>query len=310
MQANRRQLFKLMGAAATASAVLPVVHASAEGTALKADNLAILYDTTKCVGCRACQMACKQWNKLPEDSHNRQSLPVEALGERLYDTPLGLTSDTWTLIKLHRAGAGGWHFFDMQCMHCTRATCVQVCPSGALTKDAKGYTAYDRDKCIGCGYCTQFCPFGVPHLDSLGTASGLLTGKAKAAKCTFCQDRVRAGIGGPACAERCPVGALVWGQRADLLAGAKARVSDLQAQGVADARLYGEFEAYGLHRLSILLDEPGQYGLPLHFGVLDVTNLWQRVVQPLALAGFGAAIVGDLVAWFIARKHIRMQEVD
>ena len=268
--------------------------AAAAARAVSPDDVAILYDPVKCVGCRACQMACKRWNKLPNES-------TDPLG--LYESPRGLSAITWNIIKLRRTEVG-WHFFNYQCMHCTDAACVEVCPTGALYHDPMGFVALDRDKCNGCGYCTQFCPYGVPHL----RVSNALTGEAKSAKCTFCQDRLRAGIGGPSCAEICPVGALTWGKRGELLEKARARVAELRAKGM-NARLYGETEAGGLHRLSILLDEPEQYGLPSVPRTPAFARAWQRFIQPLGTGFFGALLLGILGAFLVVRRKIRMEEV-
>jgi formate dehydrogenase iron-sulfur subunit len=307
MELNRRDFLKLSGAVVACGAVAPGVSASA--VAPGEDDLGILYDPSKCVGCRACQMACKQWNRLPAESTNAQKLPAETGNQKLYDTPLGLTAETWTLIKLSKAGETGWHFFNYQCMHCTDAACVTVCPSGALFKDARGFTAYDRDKCIGCGYCTQFCPFGVPHLRMEDSLTGTLTGEAKAAKCTFCQDRIWNGLGGPSCAERCPVGALAWGRRRDLLDKAMKRVDALRAQGLSGASLYGEHVAGGLHRLSIIFSEPSQYKLPANPTSPTVAWGWKNLVHWAGQAVFGVALVGIVGAFFISRRTIRMEDV-
>jgi len=268
--------------------------ASAAPPAASPDDVAILYDPVKCVGCRACQMACKRWNKLPNES-------TDPLG--IYESPRDLSAITWNIIKLRRA-AVGWHFFNYQCQHCTDAACVEVCPTGALSHDPLGFVALDRGKCNGCGYCTQFCPYGVPHLQ----VANLLTGEAKSAKCTFCQDRLWSGIGGPSCAEVCPVGALVWGKRGDLLDRARARVAELQAQGL-NARIYGENEAGGLRRLSILLGEPEEYGLPSVPKTPAFARAWQRIIQPLGNVAFGAALLGILGAFLFVRRKIRMEEV-
>lgn len=138
--------------------------------------------------------------------------------------------------------------------------------------------------------------------------SNALTGEAKSAKCTFCQDRLRAGIGGPSCAEICPVGALTWGKRGELLEKARARVAELRAKGM-NARLYGETEAGGLQRLSILLDEPEQYGLPSVPRTPAFARAWQRVIQPLGTGFFGALLLGILGAFLVVRRKIRMEEV-
>ncbi|MGC8837025.1 MAG: 4Fe-4S dicluster domain-containing protein [Anaerolineae bacterium] len=261
-----------------------------------ADGLAILYDPTKCVGCRACQAACKRWN----------NLPPEPDPQGLYEAPRSLSAKTWNLIKVTIRDPSDWHFFSYQCMHCADAACVTVCPSGALFKDAQGFTGFNRDRCIGCGYCTQFCPYGVPHLEVVN----ILTGEAKAAKCTFCQDRIWNGLGGPSCAEACPTGALTWGARADLVERGQARAAELRAQGRSNARLYGLTEAQGLHRLSILLDEPARYGLPEDPVLPLVAKVWRIGGRWLAGLAGAATLAGVLGSWLISRRAIKMEQVE
>ena len=151
---------------------------------------AMLIDVSKCIACRACQVACKAWNDL-------QAEITVCAG--CYDNPTDLSPDTWNRIafwELERDGGRvDWVFRPVRCMHCTDAPCVRVCPTGALFKDSMGFTAYDESKCNGCGYCVQFCPFDVPRLKEAD-----LWGKGKTTKCTFCQDRVRDGLA-PACAK-------------------------------------------------------------------------------------------------------------
>lgn len=305
MHMNRRDFLKLSGLFLAAAAVKPtgLAQAAPAGDA----SLAILFDASKCVGCRACQMACKRWNKLPADTQTAVRLPAETAGAaKLYDTPRGLSADTWTLIKLSKRSSTDWHFMNFQCMHCTDAACVTVCPSGALYRDPKGFTGYDEEKCIGCGYCTQFCPYGVPHL----RVANVLTGEAKAAKCTFCQDRIYAGIGGPFCATTCPVGALVWGRRDELLEKAKQRVSLLKGRGFDRATLYGETQAGGLNRLSVLLDEPSRYALPMSVASPTLARAWKHIVQPAESVVIGVSLVAVLGAFLISRRHIRMESVE
>ena len=305
MELNRRDFFKLSGAALVVG--LPSPAAAEHTLAPLSDQLAILYDSSKCIGCRACQMACKRWNNLPAESENTEILPVEAGDQsRLYDTPLGLTANTWTLIKLKKNSDTDWHFMNYQCMHCTDAACVAVCPSGALYKDRHGFTAYDRSKCIGCGYCTQFCPYGVPHLDK----DSVLIGEGKAAKCTFCQDRVQSGIGGPFCATTCPVSALIWGPADQLLSQAKARVAELHEQGLDAAELYGESEAAGLRRLTILLGKPQEYNLPTSLPSLTVSWIWKNIIQVLGAAAIVGTTLAAFLTFLISRSHITMEDVE
>jgi formate dehydrogenase iron-sulfur subunit len=296
MKLSRREFLKLSGAGLGASVAGGVL--APEVMAQDSENaLGILYDPSKCVGCRACQMACKQWNELPAESNDAQGL---------WETPLSLSAITWNIIKLREENEPRTRFFNYQCMHCGDAACVTACPSGALFKDENGFTAYDRSKCIGCGYCTQWCPYDVPGLEVKST----LTGVAKAGKCTFCQDRIWLGIGGPSCAERCPVEALVWGRRDELLEKGKARVEELKAEGLSSARLYGETQAAGLGRLSILFDEPRAYNLPTDPITPTTARVWQTIVQALGALAIVGATLGAFFAFLFSRGKIQMEEVE
>jgi len=294
MNIDRREFLKLSGSGICtflAGGVLLPKGGSGNTLPPAKGELALLYDASKCIGCRACQMACKHWNELPAESKG------------LYDAPQELSANTWTMIKLSKKGEEDWHFFNYQCMHCTDAACVTVCPSGALYKTEWGFTAFDPAKCIGCGYCTQYCPYGVPHLNMQSP----LAVKAKVAKCTFCQDRLEAGIGGPFCAENCPVGALVWGNRAELLEKTKERVDYLHSQGRTEARLYGENEAGGLHRLSIILGEPSRYGLPIDPTSPTLARLWQEIIQPLGTLSIGMVALGLALNVLIASRTAKLE---
>jgi formate dehydrogenase iron-sulfur subunit len=237
----------------------------------------MLYDASKCIGCRACQMACKDWNELPSE-------PTDPDG--IYESPRHLSGDTWTLIKLAESG-DSLSFVNYQCMHCAQASCVSVCPTGAAAH-AGDRVLIDQEWCIGCGYCVQACPFNVPHRSEV-------TGTAR--KCTFCYDRAGEGEE-PACASACPTGALTWGQRDELLATARERVEELRADGLADARLYGETELGGLGRLSVLTLPLEAYGLPEspRYATGNVAAQWLSGVVT-------AAIVAIVPFWLLHRRQ-------
>jgi formate dehydrogenase iron-sulfur subunit len=293
---------KLSGATLAGGAL--VTPGTAAAQSWSAGQLGLLYDSSKCIGCRACQMACKRCNHLGIETENAVDLSVE--GEyKIYDSPQGLSPDTWTLIKIHETDEDEPHFMNYQCMHCADAACVTVCPTGALFKDEHGFTGFDLEKCIGCGYCTQFCPYEVPKLRT----ESVLSGRAKAAKCTFCQDRVNEGIGGPFCATTCPVGALVWGERETLLAQAKERVDYLKGEG-HEVQLYGEQQAAGLGRLTILYGEPKAYGWSESLVAPDVSRIWQSIIQAVGAVAIGAAGLGAMLAFLVSRGHIEMEEVE
>jgi formate dehydrogenase iron-sulfur subunit len=285
---DRRDFLKLTGVGLSGFVLQPSEQAFASTPG--EDEVAILYDASKCIGCRACERACKECNNLPAEP----------------EPPSDLSAITWNLIK-QRKGVDqpDRPFFNFQCMHCTDAACAMVCPTGALYKDKRGFVAVDEDKCNGCGYCTQFCPFGVPDLKDVN----LITGEAKVGKCIFCcQNQPQEGVGRVACVEVCPTGALTLDWRESQLEVARDRVAQLKAEGYSKAMLYGEREAGGLHRLSILLDEPSAYGLPVDpQEPITFSSVWQKIIQPLGEIAVGATALGLLINFLIARTQIKAE---
>jgi len=186
----------------------------------------------------------------------------------------------------------GWFFRKAQCMHCTDASCVEVCPSGAMHHEGE-FVIGNEETCIGCGYCSQACPFDAVHLEPpMGVAK----------KCWFCLDRVQAGME-PACAKTCPVDAIVFGNREDLLENAHDRVQLLTSSGHPHARVYGEYELGGLHWLYILDGSPSEFGLP------DNPRLATHWVVGQWVGGLIAA--GALAAvpfWLLFRRKTRLQD--
>lgn len=296
MTIDRRSFLKLSGASLGAvlfdsAAAIPIVGAE--------KRFAMLYDSAKCVGCRACQMACKQWNKLG---------PVSTDPQHLYESPLGLTPNSWTLIQLAKYPVNdqqGYTFMNRGCMHCGEPACVAVCPTSALKKQPNGLVTFEKDLCNGCGYCTQFCPFHVPQLQVINR----LTGEAKSSKCTFCQDRVANNLT-PYCVQSCPTGALQWGDRDAMIAKAKSRAEILRASEYPQANLYGEAILGGLGRLYVLLAPPAAYGLPLDPRFPFSATLWKKIIQPAGKIAFGATLLGLLAAFFIVRRNVHMEEVE
>ncbi|NOY99752.1 MAG: hydrogenase 2 operon protein HybA [Chloroflexi bacterium] len=201
---SRRDFLKVAGLALGSAFIPDVALAAGEDSS---NQIGMLYDATKCVGCNACTNACRQWN------HTE----VEKDPSGLYDAPTDLSADTWTLIKLYE-GEEEHSFVKRQCMHCLDPACVSGCPVHALQKTSEGPVTYDPDRCIGCRYCMYTCPFHVPRFSWDDVVPVI-------AKCTLCNDRLADG-NGPACAERCPTGALVWGRRDDLLAEAESRLEN------------------------------------------------------------------------------------
>ncbi len=263
-------------------------------------RLAMYVDTSLCMACRGCQVACKQWNDLSAST---------TANTGSYENPPRLAPNTWTRITFHEYDDGQrlqWLFLNQGCMHCGKAACVDVCPTGALKHAANGIVTFRREVCNGCGYCSQFCPFGVPKL----AVTNVLTGEAKSSKCVFCQDRTTNGLK-PACVKTCPAGALDWGDREAMIAQARNRVQVLQSQfGFAQASVYGEAQLGGLGRLYVLTAPPAAYGLDPNPAYPIASTLWQRVLQPLGGVAFGATLAGLIAAWALARRNVRMEEVE
>jgi formate dehydrogenase iron-sulfur subunit len=217
-------------------------------------------DTSICIGCKACEVACKQWNGVPEDGLNFLAMS--------YDNTGRLDANTWrhvAFIEQRRpaADAGAttaahgmrWLMSSDVCKHCTSAACLEVCPTGALMRTEFGTVVVQQDVCNGCGYCVPACPFGV--IDQR-------PGDGRVWKCTLCYDRLKGGLE-PACAQACPTQSIQFGPLAELRARADARVGVLKEAGVGEARLYGADPTDGVQGFGaffLLLDDPEVYGLP------------------------------------------------
>lgn len=209
MSISRRDFLKVAGVAAGSALAFPQAVSASTGTHSE-DHVAMLYDATICVGCNACTNACRQWNETQPEIDERGR----------YDAPRELSADTYTLIQLYQ-GEDGFSFVKRQCMHCVDPACVSGCPVTALQKTSDGPVTYDEDRCIGCRYCMYACPYHVPRFDWETARYPVIT------KCHFCyENRIQKGLGGPACADRCPTGALTWGTRGDLLAEAQKRLDE------------------------------------------------------------------------------------
>jgi formate dehydrogenase iron-sulfur subunit len=219
---------------------------------------AFLTDATVCIGCKACEVACKEWNDVPADGMIWSGLS--------YDNTQSLGASTWRHVMfLEQPQAAGpqlaetadpfrWVFLSDVCKHCGKAGCLEACPTGAIMRTDIGSVLVQKDVCNGCGYCVVTCPFGV--IDRRPT-------DGRAFKCTFCYDRQKAGLI-PACAKACPTQSIQFGELNDLQQRAKTRVQELQERGYHDARLYDpqETSVQGVHAFFVILGQPENYNLP------------------------------------------------
>jgi len=248
-----------------------------------------LVDTARCIGCRSCQVACKQWNKLHADKTTNKGT---------FENPRDLTPALYNRIHFVESttsdGGMSWQFFNERCMHCGEAGCMKVCPSpGALTRTTDGIVVFNKEKCISCKYCVSACPFNIPRYDE----------DDKVSKCHLCIDRVSNGLT-PACAKACPTEALKFGTRDTLIASAKA----------AKKTLYGENDLHGLGVVYALEGPPDQYGLPNKPSIPFSIFLWKDVIKPLGILGFWGSIGAVLLHYVtigpkqLEEEHPRSEE--
>jgi formate dehydrogenase iron-sulfur subunit len=221
--------------------------------AQRQDRMGFFTDTTLCIGCKACEVACKEWNELPQDGYAFTGMSYDNTGE--------LSGDTWRHVafveqfdRSNGTQKGRWLMESDVCKHCTHAGCLDVCPTGAIVRTEFGTVVIQEDVCNGCGYCVVACPFGViteqPREGTMG-------------KCTLCYDRLKAGEE-PACAKACPTNSIQFGEVNELRERAERRLQQVQ-QRVDGAQLYltnNEDGIGGGGSMWLLLDKPEVYGLP------------------------------------------------
>ena len=276
-------------------------------------RLGFFTDTSVCIGCKACEVACKEWNQIP--------MSLQAFTGKSYDNTIDLGADTWrhvtfieqrlpadvregaTLVQAAERGAAveaglasyqegegvRWLMASDVCKHCTDAACLDVCPTGALFRTEFGTVVVQQDVCNGCGYCVSACPFGV---------IGQREDDGRVWKCTLCYDRLKDDME-PACAHACPTNSIQFGDLAELRDRAEHRLGQLQRAGQADAQLYLADEHDGVGGAGaffLLLDDPEVYGLPPDpvDTRRDLGSIWAAAgAAALALgAGLAAAVFG------------------
>ncbi len=243
-------------------------------------EVAKLIDLSRCIGCKACQSACMEWNDL------RDEVGVQ---EGFYTSPPDLSDQSWTLMRFAEAEIDGkfnWLILKDGCLHCADPGCLKACPApGAIVQYSNGIVDFHQEQCIGCGYCTAGCPFNIPRLSKKDS---------KAYKCTLCSDRVGVGLE-PACVKSCPTQALSFGSKEDMLFQAEHRLEDLHERGFAKAAVYDPKGVGGTHVVLVLPhgDRPEAYGLPRDPQVGKVLSLWR---SGLARAAGVATMFAVLVA--------------
>jgi formate dehydrogenase iron-sulfur subunit len=251
---------------------------SIKPAAKRQTEVAKLIDVSKCIGCKACQVACLEWNNLTEEV---------GVNVGVYDNPHDLTPNTWTLMRYteyENAESGNleWLIRKDGCMHCEDPGCLKACPApGAIVQYSNGIVDFDHDKCIGCGYCIKGCPFNIPRISQVDQ---------KAYKCSLCSDRLAVGQG-PACAKACPTQAIVFGTKDEMKQWADHRIKDLKSRGFKNAGLYDPPGVGGTHVMYVLqhADKPQIYaGLPNNPSISPLVEVWKGVTKYVGLAAIGA----------------------
>lgn len=298
MEISRRKFLKI-GAVAGGTAACSVASPALAREAKEPDPewFGMLNDSTRCIGCKACQVACKKENKLPAESTLGEE---QAFGGKIYDSPRELSEHTYTLIQLQKdAGSGETTFVKKQCMHCSDPACASACIVGALKKQKNGAVTYDSGMCMGCRYCMVACPYNVPQFEWQKAIPSIQ-------KCTLCSE-TRLEKGQPtACSIACPAGAITFGRRGELLKIARQRIEN-EPQRYLE-HVYGELEVGGtgvlyLTKKKVAFAELG-LGAFEHRAVSNLTEsiqhrVFQYFIPPIAVY----SILGGIMAYNQRRKR-------
>ncbi len=260
------------------------------------ERVGFFTDTSVCIGCKACEVACKEWNLVPEDGR--------VFTGHSYDNTGELSANTWrhvAFVEQPRDDGMRWLMESDVCKHCTHAACLDVCPTGALFRTEFATVVVQQDVCNGCGYCVPACPFGVidkRHLAPAPDLPAFAKEDGRVWKCTLCYDRLKGGHE-PACAKACPTKSIQFGPLDELRERADARLAKLEAEGTEGAQLYGrdpDDGVGGFGAFFLLLDEPEVYGLPPDPVVTtrDLPEMWRNmaVAAGALVAGVAAAFLG------------------
>lgn len=262
------------------------------------EEVAKLIDVSSCIGCKACQVACSEWNDI-------RDTPGKCIGS--YDNPIDLSAKSWTIMKFNEVEENGrleWLIRKEGCMHCAEPGCLKACPApGAIIQYANGIVDFQSDKCIGCGYCISGCPFNIPRINSEDN---------RAYKCTLCSDRVQVGQE-PACVKTCPTGAIHFGSKQDMLAYADTRVTDLKSRGYDHAGIYNPDGVGGTHVMYVLqhADRPELYAnLPSNPSISPIVSLWKGILKPLAGFAMGALALASAAHYIALGPNTEEEDED
>jgi formate dehydrogenase iron-sulfur subunit len=263
MNLSRRTFFKINVAAGAAALAAAPTSASAASFAASPDARGVLIDTTRCIGCRACEAACSEAN------HNAE--PAMLGDDRVFETRRDMDQRAFTVVNRFQVSGGAQpvRFIKTQCMHCVEPACVSACPARALEKTPNGPVIYTGSRCLGCRYCMMACPFDVPKYEYDKAVPYLK-------KCEFCPERQAQGLP-PACAEVCPTGALQFGKRSELIEEAKTRI--YQNPGKYVHHVYGEQEAGGTSFLYISDVPLEQLGMKAGLSTTPYPNLTKTALS-------------------------------
>ncbi|MGE3818706.1 MAG: 4Fe-4S dicluster domain-containing protein [Isosphaeraceae bacterium] len=256
-------------------------------------------DTSVCIGCKACEVACHQWNALPARSGG--SVPLSGLS---YDNTVSLSDVDWRHVKFIEQfsddrSQGRWLMMSDVCKHCVNAPCLEVCPTGSIIRTEFDTVYIQEPVCNGCRDCIAACPFGVIHVSAE---------KRVAQKCTFCYDRLQNGLV-PACAQACPTASIQFGPIDELRDRANQRVERLHALGATDAYLYGADDTIlgGLNAFYLLMDPPATYGLPEQVvPIVPSANLWPSSLRSVAASLLMA--IGAFKAFALRKRDVARAE--
>jgi formate dehydrogenase iron-sulfur subunit len=253
-----------------------------------ADAMGFFTDTTVCIGCKACEVACKEWNQLPATNGGQNTMSGDS-----YDNTRQLDGIHWRHVKFVEdfsadRSRSNWLLMSDVCKHCVQAACLDVCPTGAIIRTEFDTVVIQADVCNGCRDCIAACPFDV---------IGINPETNTAQKCTLCYDRMQNGMT-PACAQACPTQSIQFGPIAELRQRADARVNQLHGQGQTNAYIYGKEDMLGgLNSFYLLMNKPEMYGLPAHpvLATLRTAPSW--------LFSAGSAIVAGIIGLLAFRKQ-------